>query len=194
MRSLLALFVFASLSAFGEEESLSTTALGLFKTGGPLMYPLALCSCVVVWLTVYSFFETRKGKFIPKGLPERLEEELYKRNTKATLDLLALSKSVLALVLAPGIEKLKYPLDKEERQQAEEAVLEKWEGKSIAMQFLFFVTFVAVRPVGALHGSGPGPWDCVWKVTAVVQSEVASPQLARTRTSYCVPAVRPVML
>ena len=137
MRSLLALFVFASLSAFGEEESLSTTALGLFKTGGPLMYPLAICSCVVVWLTVYSFFETRKGKFIPKGFPERLEAVLYKRDLKATLDLLALSKSVLALVLAPGIEKLKYPLDKEERQQAEEAVLEKWEGKSIAMQFWF---------------------------------------------------------
>ena len=75
-------FVF-SFSVLAEEESLGTTALGLFKTGGPLMYPLAFCSCLVVWLAVYSFFETRKGKFVPRALLERLEAALFARDLGA---------------------------------------------------------------------------------------------------------------
>jgi biopolymer transport protein ExbB len=150
-------FVF-SFSVLAEEESLGTTALGLFKTGGPLMYPLAFCSCLVVWLAVYSFFETRKGKFVPRALLERLEAALFARDLGAAAALLENQKSALAEVMAPGLEKLKYPLEKEERQKAEEAVLERWEYKSIRTQFWFNLlsTVAALSPMLGLLGTVSG--------------------------------------
>lgn len=79
---LLAMGVFASASAFAQEAAAeggghavkSESAIDLFLQGGWVMYPLAICSVVLVWLTVDLWIRTGIKKMAPPALVGQLQD------------------------------------------------------------------------------------------------------------------------
>ncbi len=79
---LLAMGVFASASAFAQEAAAeggghavkSESAIDLFLQGGWVMYPLAICSVVLVWLTVDLWIRTGIKKMAPPALVGQVQD------------------------------------------------------------------------------------------------------------------------
>ena len=139
------------------EDGVTKTALSLFETGGPLMYPLALCSFAIVWLTIYNACEIRKGKFTPDGDVKMLTNFLYEHEEEKALSFAAGGKSQLLQVIAPAIEKVEAEKP-ETRPLAEAAVQEAWDENSVKILFWLNLlsTIAALSPMLGLLGTVSG--------------------------------------
>jgi biopolymer transport protein ExbB len=89
--------------ASGSTKSLLQT----FHDGGPLMYPIAVCSFLLVIFVCERFITLRRGQVIPRPFVARIFEQIREGqlDREDALELCEKNGSPVALVLAGGIKK-----------------------------------------------------------------------------------------
>jgi biopolymer transport protein ExbB len=81
--------------------------LQTFYDGGPLMYPIAICSFVLVIFICERIISLRRGQVIPRPFVIRVFEQIREGqlNRESALELCEANGSPVALVLAGGLKK-----------------------------------------------------------------------------------------
>ena len=98
-----------------EEEAAGTIRReNLWKTlsgGGPLMYPILLCSLIAVAFTIERFVSLRRSAVAPRDLATKVLETVEAGTPAEALELCMKRPSSLARVLASGLELAGRPRD-----------------------------------------------------------------------------------
>ncbi len=87
--------------------SSTKSLLQTFVDGGPLMYPIAVCSFLLVIFVCERFISLRRGQVIPRPFVARIFEQIREGqlDREEALELCESNGSPVALVLAGGIKK-----------------------------------------------------------------------------------------
>ncbi len=147
----------ALLGANGQSDG-DLNLWGLIKQGGWAMYPLGLCSVVMLFLILHAVRETTQSRFIPDGLVDRLQPLLAKREIQRVSEILAGSVSVLARALSAGLERARPGVPDANKEKVEETVSESLEHEENAIgQWINYLNVVAtVAPMIGLLGTVSG--------------------------------------
>ena len=147
----------ALLGANGQPDG-DLNLWGLIKQGGWAMYPLGLCSVVMLLLILHAVRETTQSRFIPGSLVDRLQPLLARREIQQASDVLAGSVSVLARALSAGLERARPGVPDANKEKVEETVSESLEHEENAIgQWINYLNVVAaVAPMIGLLGTVSG--------------------------------------
>lgn len=147
----------ALMGANGQPEG-DLNLWGLIKQGGWAMYPLGLCSIVMLFLILHAVRETTPSRFVPEGLADRLLPLLARREIQRLSETLAGSASVLARALSAGLERARPKIPDANKQKVEETVSESLEHEENAIgQWINYLNVVAtVAPMIGLLGTVSG--------------------------------------
>ncbi|MEZ5278718.1 MAG: MotA/TolQ/ExbB proton channel family protein [Opitutaceae bacterium] len=131
---------------------------GLIQQGGWAMYPLGLCSIVMLFLILHAVRETKAGRFIPDDLIDRLLPLVRKREFSRVSELLAARQTVLTRSLEAGLQRARSVLPDANKARVEETVSEGLEHEENAIgQWINYLNVVAtVAPMIGLLGTVSG--------------------------------------
>ena len=169
---LISLFIVAAISSAAEDSKSAekqksekvqpaqkdTSLIDLFKTGGPLMYPLALCSFAVISLIIYHIMELTKKKFVPNEHLETLKTLMYNRDTKGAFAYCEQNPNFLTNAFAAGVLRLKNDAPDKGVPFAEAAINEAIDAQETKMNFWLNMISViaAISPMIGLLGTVSG--------------------------------------
>jgi biopolymer transport protein ExbB len=105
----------------------NTSLLKMFYDGGPMMYPIALCSFVLMVFSFERFIHLRTGRVIPRPFVKRLIEQLQQQqiDREEGLELCERNPSPIASILAAAVKRYGRPAV-----EIEQAVLDAGERES----------------------------------------------------------------
>ena len=131
---------------------------GLIQQGGWAMYPLGLCSIVMLFLILHAVRETTPARFIPGDLIDRLLPLVHQREFGRVSELLAARKTVLSRSLDAGLQRAKTDRPDANKPRIEETVSEGLEHEENAIgQWINYLNVVAtVAPMIGLLGTVSG--------------------------------------
>ena len=165
---LISLFLAAAISSAADSKPVETaktettgkdtSMIDLFKTGGPLMYPLALCSFAVIGLIVYHIMELTKKKFVPDEQLNVLRQLMYKHDKKSAYAYCDQNPNFLTNAFAAGVLRLKDDAQDKGVPFAEAAMNEAIDGQETRMNFWMNMISViaAISPMIGLLGTVSG--------------------------------------
>ena len=165
---LISLFLAAAISSAADSKPAEitktevtgkdTSMIDLFKTGGPLMYPLALCSFAVIGLIVYHIMELTKKKFVPDEQLNVLRQLMYKHDKKTAYAYCDQNPNFLTNAFAAGVLRLKNDTPDKGVPFAEAAMNEAIDGQETRMNFWMNMISViaAISPMIGLLGTVSG--------------------------------------
>lgn len=135
-----------------------TSLWGLIQQGGWAMWPLGLCCLAVIFLALFCWRETARGKFIPDAVLPQVSASLQERNVPGALQALQTQQTMLSRILSAGLQKArpgwpdankaKIELVSGECLEAEENTLGQW------VNYLNIVA--AIAPMIGLLGTVSG--------------------------------------
>ena len=142
----------------GQVVTKDTSLIDMFKTGGPLMYPLVLCSFAVIGLIVFHIMELTKSKFVPDEQVDELRKLMYNRDTKAAYAYCDQNPSFLTNAFAAGVLRLKNDAPGKGVPFAEAAMNEAIDSQETKMNFWMNMISViaAISPMIGLLGTVSG--------------------------------------
>ncbi len=129
--------------AFEARSIMNNQAWGWFRKGGPIMYPIFLCSIIGLAITLERFYSLRRRRIIPSDLVEQIRFLSMNEKYGQALELCAHFKTPLAGILATGLRKAQQGIPVRER--ALEAV---GQHESTALT-------INLRALGAIAGIAP---------------------------------------
>ena len=146
------------MGADGQAAESNLNLWGLIQQGGWAMYPLGLCSVVMLFLILHAVRETAAAKFVPEGLVDRLLPLMDDREIGKCNDQLAEAKTVLTRALSAGLERARPQLPDANKPKVEETVSEILEHEENAIgQWINYLNVVAtVAPMIGLLGTVSG--------------------------------------
>ena len=112
------------LGANGQAADGNLNLWGLIKQGGWAMYPLGLCSVVMLFLILHGVRETTRSRFVPDGLVDRLPAAPGQARIRRVSEILAGAVSVLARALSAGLERARPGVPDANKEKVEETVSE----------------------------------------------------------------------
>ena len=144
--------------AVNTEEAKNKTAWNLFATGGPLMYPLALCSLVVLGLIVHQALELRAGRMVPDSDRQKLRQKLYQGDIGGAYTYCEQNRNFLTTAFAAGVFRLNRDKNDCGKKAAESAIMDAVESQETRMSFWLNMISViaAVSPMIGLLGTVSG--------------------------------------
>ncbi len=97
----------AAPAALPEEAIATQNLMGIFHDGGPLMYPIALCSVLTMVFILERLVVLRHGRVIPKPFYKKFLEQLKEGqlDRESALERCKENGSPLALVFAAAVKK-----------------------------------------------------------------------------------------
>ena len=131
---------------------------GLIQQGGWAMYPLGLCSIIMLFLILHAVRETKAGRFVPDDLIDRLLPLIQKREFSRASELLVARQTVLTRSLEAGLQRARTNLPDANKARVEETVSEGLEHEENAIgQWINYLNVVAtVAPMIGLLGTVSG--------------------------------------
>ena len=133
------------------------TILALLKKGGPIMYPLYLCSIIMVAFGIERAISLRAKKILPPGIVEKIRsvtsEEAGDLNSQELLNEIQSNKSPIAMVVKAGLRKADRPVP--EIEKAIEDAGEK-EATTMRRNCRILSTVASISPLLGLLGTVMG--------------------------------------
>jgi len=99
----------------GEVGASDSRIWGWFKKGGPLMYPISLCSLLSLAIILERLFALQRRKVIPPNILKELQNFWNRGEIHAILPLCQRSESPLTRILAAGFRRVALGLVETER-------------------------------------------------------------------------------
>ncbi|MCX7712927.1 MAG: MotA/TolQ/ExbB proton channel family protein [Chthoniobacterales bacterium] len=134
------------------------TALDLFNAGGPLMYPLLLCSIGTVAVAVYCFIQINPSKMLPKTQVEAMGQYMQQRDAANAYQLCQAQPSVFANTMAAALLKVNFERDLANKVSMEQAAAETLSNEETRlMQWVNYLNvFATIGPMLGLLGTVTG--------------------------------------
>lgn len=134
------------------------TLLDLFFTGGPLMYPLLLCSIGTVGVTVYCFLQIRPMKMLPVAQVEAVGQCMRRRDASSAYGLCLSAPSVFANTMSAALLKVNFERDLANKVSMEQAAAETLAGEETGLMLWvnYLNVFATIGPMLGLLGTVTG--------------------------------------
>lgn len=149
----------------------------LFLAGGPVMWPILLCSVFSLGITLEKLLHLKKIKIDTQDLLQKILEKMKRHDTKEALGVCDAAKSPIANILKAGILKYDRP-----RQQIVEAIEDAslYEIPRIEKNLTALATIAHISPLLGLLGTATGMAKCFQAIQARASSlhAVSSIELA----------------
>ncbi len=164
---ILFLLVASSFSLFAEggkaeKEGAGTvkekTLLDLFFTGGPLMYPLLLCSIGTLGVTVYCVLQIRPAKMLPSGQVEAVGQCMQRRDAGGAYSLCLSNPSAFGNTMSAALLKVNFERDLANKVSMEQAAAETLAGEETGLMLWvnYLNVFATIGPMLGLLGTVTG--------------------------------------
>lgn len=131
---------------------------GMLEQGGWAMVPLAFCSLALLFLIIYGWRETSRGKFLPDSIIEELCGLLHLRNLSEAGKILRQNPSVLSRSLQMALERAHPDMKHANKEKVEAAFVENMESEenNIGQWINYLNVVAAVSPMIGLLGTVSG--------------------------------------
>lgn len=166
-----AAFAFASLAAPAQEPNQPAAAqetaakppkdktlLDAFNSGGPLMYPLLLCSIGTLAVAAYCFLNINANKVMPKAQVEAVGQYMQQRDASSAYSLCHSNPNVFANTMAAALLKVDF-----DRELANKISMEQAAGETLSMEETklnlwvnYLNVFATIGPMLGLLGTVTG--------------------------------------
>jgi biopolymer transport protein ExbB len=134
------------------------TLLDTFKAGGPLMWPILLCSIGTAAVAVYCFLHINGNKLMPKAQVEAVGQYMQARDASSAYSLCHNAPNVFSNTMASALLKVNF-----EKENANKASMEQAAGETLANEETklnlwvnYLNVFATIGPMLGLLGTVTG--------------------------------------
>lgn len=134
------------------------TLMDLFNSGGPLMYPLLLCSMGTVAVAIYCFIQISPNKMVPKTQVEAVGQYMQQRDAGGAYALCQANPNVFASTMSAALLKVNFERDLANKNSMEQAAGETLMNEETKlMQWVNYLNvFATIGPMLGLLGTVTG--------------------------------------
>jgi biopolymer transport protein ExbB len=134
------------------------TLLDLFNSGGPLMWPLLLCSVGTVAVAVYCFLHINAKKMTPKSQVEAVGHFMEKRDASGAYSLCHRAPNTFANTMCAALLKVNFERDLANKVSMEQAAAETLanEETKLMLWVNYLNVFATISPMLGLLGTVTG--------------------------------------
>jgi len=134
------------------------TLLDSFNTGGPLMWPILLCSIGTVAVAIYCFLHINGNKLMPKAQVEAVGQYMQARDAGSAYSLCHSQPNVFANTMAAALLKVNFERDLANKASMEQAAGETLsnEETKLSLWVNYLNVFATIGPMLGLLGTVTG--------------------------------------
>lgn len=134
------------------------TLLDTFNTGGPLMWPILLCSIGTAAVAVYCFLHINGNKLMPKSQVEAVGQYMQARDAGSAYSLCHSNPNVFANTMAAALLKVNFERDLANKLSMEQAAGETLsnEETKLSLWVNYLNVFATIGPMLGLLGTVTG--------------------------------------
>ncbi len=149
---------FAQDAAEAAAPAKTKTLLDLFFAGGPLMYPLLLCSIGTAAVAIYCFLQISGKKMMPKSQVEAVGHYMQQRDAANAYSLCHTTSNAFANTMAAALLKVNFDRDLANKVSMEQAAGETLsnEETKLMMWVNYLNVFATIGPMIGLLGTVTG--------------------------------------
>ncbi len=146
------------LAAPAETAPKDKTLLDLFKVGGPLMYPLLLCSMGTLAVAAYCFLNTTGKKLMPPSQVEAVGRFMRQRDAGGAYQLCTSQPNVFANTMSAALLKVDFSRDLANKASMDQAAGETLanEETKLSLWVNYLNIFATIGPMLGLLGTVTG--------------------------------------
>lgn len=148
----------AAFPAEAETPPKDKTLLDVFNTGGPLMYPLLLCSMGTLAVAVYCFLNITGKKMMPRPQVEAVGQFMQKRDAAAAYQLCQSQPNVFANTMSAALLKVDFSRDLANKISMDQAAAEALSNEETKLNLWvnYLNVFATIGPMLGLLGTVTG--------------------------------------
>lgn len=134
------------------------TLMDMFHSGGPLMYPLLLCSIGTVAVAIYCFIAIKSSKMMPLSQVEAVGQYMQNRDASSAYSLCHSNPNAFANTMASALLKVNFERDLANKLSMEQAAGETLMNEETKlMQWVNYLNvFATISPMLGLLGTVTG--------------------------------------
>lgn len=142
----------------GKKPPKDKTLLDAFNSGGPLMYPLLLCSIGTVAVAVYCFININGNKMMPPTQVESVGQYMQARDAGSAYSLCQSSPNVFANTMAASLLKVNFDKENANKASMEQAAGETLSNEETKLNLWvnYLNVFATIGPMLGLLGTVTG--------------------------------------
>ncbi len=142
----------------GPPPAVEKSLLDLFRAGGPLMWPIMLCSVGTIAVGVYCFLQINQKKMMPKAQVEAVSQYMQRHDANSAYQLCQSSPNIFANTMSSALLKVNF-----ERDLANKVSMEQSAGETLVQEetrLMIWVNylniFATIAPMLGLLGTVTG--------------------------------------
>jgi biopolymer transport protein ExbB len=142
----------------GPPPAVEKSLLDLFSDGGPLMWPILLCSVGTIAVGVYCFLQINQNKMMPQALLDGVSQAMQRHDANAAYELCQSSPNVFANTMSSALLKVNF-----ERDLANKVSMEQSAGETLMQEetrlmiwINYLNIFATIAPMLGLLGTVTG--------------------------------------
>lgn len=134
------------------------TLLDMFKTGGPLMYPLLLCSIGTIAVAVYCFLQIKTEKMMPRTQVDAVGHHMQRRDANAAYELCQNHPNAFSRTISAALLKVNFERELANKPSMEQAAAETLadEETRLMLWVNYLNVFATIGPMLGLLGTVTG--------------------------------------
>ena len=142
----------------GPPPAVEKSLLDLFRAGGPLMWPIMLCSVGTIAVGVYCFLQINQRKMMPKAQVDAVSQYMQRHDANSAYQLCQSSPNIFANTMSSALLKVNF-----ERDLANKVSMEQSAGETLVQEetrLMIWVNylniFATIAPMLGLLGTVTG--------------------------------------